>query len=321
MIVALAGGVGGAKLASGLAQVLSPQALTVVVNTGDDFRHLGLHISPDVDTVMYTLAGIANAQTGWGIAEDSWHFMEALERLGGETWFRLGDRDLATHAERTRQLKAGVSLSRVTLSLSSALGVAQCVVPMSDDPVRTIVLTDTGALPFQEYFVKRHAEPVAQAVQYQGIRRARPSSAWVAAMSRPDLAGVVICPSNPHLSVQPILSIPGAVSGLRRSGAPVVAVSPIVGGRALKGPAAKLMRELGLEATALGVARGYQGLIWGFVLDSADAALAGAVRDLGIEPLVVNSIMHTPEDRQRLARDVLSFLQTLRSAPRAYARR
>lgn len=299
MILALAGGVGGAKLADGLAQVLPSEELTIVVNTGDDFEHLGLHISPDLDTVMYTLAGLANPATGWGLERETWGFMSALEALGGPTWFRLGDRDLATHAERTRRISQGESLSLVTEALCRKLGISCAVAPMSDDDVRTVVQTDSGPLEFQRYFVELKCEPRARAVEYRGAERAQPGGRLRAALALPP-EGIVLCPSNPLLSVAPILALPGVRAALA-SCANVVAVSPIVAGRALKGPAAKLMAELGLEATAAGVARYYRGIIRHLIIDRADAHLAPAIEALGMRAVVADAVMRSVEDRRRLA--------------------
>jgi LPPG:FO 2-phospho-L-lactate transferase len=302
MIVALAGGVGGAKLADGLVRALAPEKLAVLVNTGDDFEHLGLHVSPDLDTVMYTLAGIANPETGWGRADESWHFMAALEALGGPTWFRLGDKDLATHAERTRRLRNGEPLSAVTRALCTRLGVRHAVLPMSDDPVRTHVVTDEATLDFQHYFVREQCRPRARAIEYRGAETARPCAAIERAPQ-----GVLICPSNPYLSVAPILAIPGMRDRLR--GAPaIVAVSPIVRGCALKGPAAKIMEELGLEPSPIGIARYYAGFVDVLVIDHADAALAGAIEALGVRAAASDIIMRRPADRTRLARECLRLL-------------
>lgn len=311
MIIALAGGVGGAKLARGLADILGPQELLVAVNVGDDFEHLGLHISPDIDTVMYTLAGRNNIQTGWGIAGETWNFMAALGQLGGETWFRLGDQDIATHIERTRRLKAGEGLAAVTASLCAALGVKHAVVPVSEDLVRTFVDTDAGLLPFQDYFVRCKSEPSVVALNYEGARGARPSSALLSAFDDAKLQGIIICPSNPYLSIGPMLEIPGVADKLKRRRTPCVAVSPIVGGMALKGPAAKMMGELGVEPSAFEVAKLYLGLIDGFVIDVVDEKLAPGVAALGIQPYVTPTIMHGRDEQKHLAAGVLRFAQTL----------
>ena len=315
MILALAGGVGGAKLAAGLQTALdAPADLLTVVNTGDDFEHLGLHISPDLDTVTYTLSGRANPETGWGLAGETWRFLDALAALGGEDWFRLGDRDLATHVERTRRLRAGETLSRVTSDLSGRLGAPSRIAPMCDEPVRTVVETGAGDLPFQEYFVRRACEPAVRGLRFEGARSARMSAAFASALADPALEAVVVCPSNPYLSVDPILAVPGVREALARCAAPVVAVSPIVGGRAIKGPAAKIMRELGVEASAAAVADRYRDLLDGFVLDETDRALARAIESAGagVRVRVEQTVMHTGEDRVRLAAKVLEFARLLR---------
>lgn len=316
MIVALAGGVGGAKLAKGLADVLGPDELTVVVNTGDDFEHLGLSVSPDLDTVMYTLAGINDTVRGWGLAGETWNFMAQLEALGGETWFRLGDRDLATHVQRTLRLREGNSLSQVTRALCRSLGVRHSLVPMSDDPVRTLVHSDAGVLSFQDYFVRRQAQPVVTELEFAGADRARIADEFRAALEHPALRAVVICPSNPYLSIAPMLAIPAVRSALRERRVPVVAVSPIVAGQALKGPAAKIMRELGNEPSSVAVAQSYRGLIDGLVVDHADAALAGEIEHLGVRCFVTGTVMREPGDRSRLAKQVLEFGATLTASGR-----
>ena len=318
MILALAGGVGGAKLAAGLQAALdTPGDLLTVVNTGDDFEHLGLTICPDLDTVMYTLSGRANPETGWGLAGETWHFLEALGALGGEDWFRLGDRDLATHVERTRRLRSGETLSRVTADLSARLGVPSRIAPMSDDPVRTVVETrDEGDLPFQEYFVRRRCEPAVRGLRFEGAPAARMSAAFTSALADPLLDAVVVCPSNPYLSVDPILAVSGVRPALARCAAPVVAVSPIVGGRAIKGPAAKIMEELGVEVSAATVADRYRDLLDGFVLDETDRALAAAIESAdmgaGLCVQVEQTVMRSGEDRARLAVRVLEFARLLR---------
>lgn len=307
MIVALAGGVGGAKFAHGLAMRLPAEALTVVVNTGDDFEHLGLSISPDLDTVMYTLAGLANPEAGWGLAGDTFEFLAALERLGGPTWFRLGDRDLATHVERTRRLWAGESLTDVTAALCAALGVSQRVLPMSDDVLRTMVLTDEGELDFQEYFVHRRCEPRVAGFRFKGLDGAAPSQAVIAALDAAE--AVCLCPSNPFVSLEPILALPGVRR--RVAARPAVAVSPIVGGRAVKGPADKMMAELGLEVSALGVARRYRDLARGFVLDVEDAALAPQIEALGLKVRITDTMMRSHADRARLAAEALGLARAM----------
>jgi LPPG:FO 2-phospho-L-lactate transferase len=308
MILALAGGVGGAKLADGLARSLDPHELTIAVNTGDDFEHLGLRISPDLDTVMYTLAGIANPATGWGQARETWTFLEALQRLGGPAWFRLGDRDLATNVERTRRLATGETLSAVTRALCEKLGVRHPLLPMSDDPVPTRVRTDEGWLDFQHYFVREQCRPEVREVRYEGASTAQPSPEFRRALEDPSLEGIVICPSNPYLSVAPILALSGVHDTLKASRR-VVAVSPIVGGEAIKGPAAKIMKELGVESSALGIARWYAGLVGTLVIDRADQGLAAGIEALGIRVAISNTVMNTAADRDRLARECVAIVR------------
>lgn len=307
--VALCGGVGGAKLALGLAHALAPDQLTVVVNTGDDFRHLGLHVSPDIDTVVYTLAGLANAELGWGLAGESWGFMAALGQLGGPTWFRLGDRDLAMHHQRTAMLAEGRSLSEVTTALSRALGVGPAIVPMSDDPVATVIETDDGALAFQTYFVGRRAEPRVRAIRFEGAASAGVAPAAAATLARPDLAGIIVCPSNPWLSVDPLLAIPQWRGLLQARAVPCVAVTPLIGSKAVKGPTAKIMAELGLPLDVGAIVSHYAGLIDGFVLDTVDAARA---RTMTIPTVATNTLMRSLEDRVALAEATLGLARVLR---------
>lgn len=310
-ILALCGGVGGAKLAFGLSRILAPDQLTIVVNTGDDFEHLGLHVSPDIDTVVYTLSGLSDRVRGWGLAGETWAFMGAVGRLGGETWFNLGDTDLAMHVLRTQRLRAGETLSSVTAALARALGLAHRIVPMSDQPVRTVVETDIGPLPFQRYFVGEQCRPVVRAIRFEGADRAAPSEAFAEVLARPDLGAVVICPSNPYLSVDPILATPGVRDALERVSAPIVAVSPIIGGAALKGPAAKLMSELGQTPSATAVARHYRGLLSGLVVDDVDADQGPAITALGMKARATAAIMVDDDDRVRLAKETLAFVRDL----------
>ena len=305
-VIALCGGVGGAKLAFGLTRILSPDALTIVVNTADDFVHLGLHVSPDVDTVLYTLAGLADRERGWGLTGETWQFMDLLKRLGGEAWFNLGDRDLAMHVERTRQLSAGQTLSEITHALAAALDVRHAVVPMSDDPVRTVVQTPEGELGFQRYFVGRQCQPVVTGIRFDGAAASRPSSELRAALARRDVEAVIVCPSNPYLSIDPILAVPGVRAALEALGAPIVAVSPIVGGRALKGPAAKLMLELGVTPSAAAIVEHYGGLLSGLVVDHEDEAEAARLTTR-LPTLATAAVMRSDEDRVRLARATLDF--------------
>ena len=306
LVVALAGGVGGARLADGLAQILPAENLTVIVNTGDDFEHLGLYICPDLDTVCYTLAGISNPATGWGRSGETWQALESLGALGGPTWFRLGDRDLGLNLERTRRLHVGIPLSRITRHFCQALGVKARILPMSDDPVSTWVLTDEGNLPFQEYFVHRQCQPRVSGFQFAGIERARPASGVLEAIQQSDL--IVFCPSNPWVSIDPILSVPGIHQAISRRNEQVsLAVSPIIGGQAVKGPAAKMFTELGLQPGAREVARHYGRLLDGFVLDQADAEEEPDIQALGLQTLLTDIIMRTNQDRVRLAKEVIAF--------------
>jgi LPPG:FO 2-phospho-L-lactate transferase len=310
MIVALAGGVGGAKLADGLAHSLGAD-LTVIVNTGDDFEHLGLHISPDLDTVMYTLAGIANPATGWGIAGETWHTLEQITRLGGPDWFKLGDRDLATHILRTQRLHGGERLTAITADLCRAFGIAARVLPMSDDPVRTIVQSGLDRHPFQDYFVRLKCGVPVTALHFDGADTARPSAEVTAALTDRSLTAIILCPSNPYLSIDPILSPPGMRDLIGHAGGPVVAMSPIIGGAAVKGPAAKIMRELGVDPSVIGIARHYKGLIDGLMIDTVDADLAAEIETMGIRVRVAPILMHTTEDRQTLAAECLAFAKDL----------
>lgn len=308
-VVALCGGVGGAKLAFGLAETLGAK-LTVVVNTGDDFEQLGLCVSPDVDTVLYTLGRRADRQRGWGRADESWNFMAALAEIGGETWFNLGDRDLALHVERTRRLRSGEPLSAVVDHFARSFGVEAEIVPMTDARVATVVETAEGDMPFQRYFVGRRAEPVLKAVRFDGAAEAEPSAGAVAALTAGDLRAIVICPSNPYLSVDPILAVPGLRRLVERASAPVVAVSPLIGGAAVKGPTAKILAELSVPATARSIAGHYDGLIDGLVIDEADAAER---ETLGVPALVTRTLMSSDEDRVRLAGETLAFADALES--------
>jgi LPPG:FO 2-phospho-L-lactate transferase len=308
-ILALSGGVGGAKLALGLADELAAGELHILVNTGDDFEHLGLHISPDIDTLLYTLSGLANQELGWGLADESWNTMDSLARLGGETWFRLGDRDMATHLWRRQQLATGASISEVTTLQAQRLGVTPAVHPMSDDAVRTTVHTEGGKLAFQHYFVREQCRPAVTGFSFEGISTARPNREVLRRLQDQTVSRVIICPSNPFVSVDPILQVPGLWLALRDNPAPVVLVSPIVAGLAIKGPAAKMMTELGVPATALGVAQHYcsryPGLLDYFVIDESDAELADEIGSLGLQVAISSTIMKSREDKQRLARFTL----------------
>lgn len=303
-VLAICGGVGGAKLALGLYRILAPGDLVLCVNTGDDFVHLGLHISPDLDTVMYTLAGLNNPETGWGRRGESWTFMQALEALGGETWFRLGDGDLATHIERTRRLRNGEGLTAITKHFAARLSIQAQVLPMTDGDVRTLIETPDGVIPFQQYFVARRCEPTVVRIIFEGVDRARPNPRIMAALTSADLDLVVICPSNPYLSVDPILALPSLRQALASSAAPVVAVSPLIGGQAVKGPTAKIMSELGVTQTLAAIVSHYEDLIDGLVADNADRAEAAT---LPLPTTTTRILMNSLEDRERLAREVLEF--------------
>jgi LPPG:FO 2-phospho-L-lactate transferase len=308
--VALSGGVGGAKLALGLSHLLPPQALTVVVNTGDDFEHLGLHVAPDLDTLMYTLAGLSNPDTGWGRVAESWACLDSLQELGGESWFRLGDRDLAVHLQRTVRLRAGASLSTVTAELFTALGIAHRALPMSDQAVRTLVHCGTGTLAFQHYFVRERCAPSVTGFSFDGADIARPAPGVLEAIAAPDLCGVIICPSNPFLSIDPILAVPGIRAALSACRAPVVAVSPIVAGMAIKGPTAKIMAELALPQTAAAVADHYGELLDGFIIDDSDQALMAEIAAKNLRVKCAASVMVTLDDRINLAQTALEFLRS-----------
>jgi len=312
-ILALTGGVGGAKLALGLTDLLGEDQLEIVVNTADDFRHLGLNICPDIDTLLYTLSGKSNQQLGWGLAGESWAAMDALEQLGGETWFRLGDKDLATHLWRTQALGDGTCLAQVTDNLAKRMGVQHSIHPMSDDPVSTLVHSDEGDLPFQHYFVRRQCAPAVTGFSFRGLDRAVVNPAVSELIASQSLKGVVICPSNPFVSVDPILRLPGFYESLKASHIPVIAVSPIVAGMAIKGPAAKMMAELNMPVTALAVAEHYAehypGLLNHFVIDQSDGTLAPVINELGMIAATTATIMKTREDKRALAEFVLRLLE------------
>jgi LPPG:FO 2-phospho-L-lactate transferase len=307
-VLALSGGVGGAKLALGLRNIVPPGRLTVVANTGDDFEHLGLHVSPDVDTLLYTLAGLANPETGWGRRDETWTFMAALAALGGETWFRLGDGDLAVHVERTRRLRAGEPLSSIIGDFADRLGVRAAIVPMTDDRVRTRVRTGDGWLDFQRYFVEQQCRPKIMEFMYDGAATAKPHPDFVAAITDPELRAIVICPSNPFISIEPILALPGVRQALCAATAPVVAVAPIIGGEAVKGPTAKMMRELGLKVGAETIADRYGDLLDGYIVDDRDSALAAKLR---IPSIATNALMVSLADREQLAKMTLAWADEL----------
>ena len=304
-VLALAGGVGGAKLALGLARILPPDKLAIVVNTGDDESFYGLHVSPDLDTVMYTLAGLSNTDTGWGLAGDTFQALDMLGRYGTDTWFNLGDRDLATHIHRTELLRQGATLSEVTAELCSRVGIEHRIAPMSDQPVRTFLATQSGDLAMQDYFVRQRSEPQVTGVKYVGSEAASPSPVLRSAMEQANL--LVLCPSNPYLSVGPILAIPGVREGLESFGGFRVAVSPIVGGSALRGPAAKMMGELGNDASCAGVARQYMGITDAFLIAHQDSRLASEIKGMGIKAVPASIIMETEADKVALAEIIMDM--------------
>jgi LPPG:FO 2-phospho-L-lactate transferase len=306
VIIALSGGIGGAKLALGLAHVLPPEELLIIANTGDDFEHYGLTICPDTDTLLYTLAGLDNPKLGWGRADESWAFMETLAALGGADWFRLGDRDLALHVLRSHRLRRGETLSSITDDVRKRLSIGPRILPMSDDPVRTQIHTDQGWLDFQDWFVRLRAEPMARAVKFANVERARPQPALLEALrSKP--RGIVICPSNPFISIEPILAVPGLRDAIKACGAPVVAVSPIIAGQAVKGPTARMFAALGEAPSATAVAARYGDLLHGFVMEHGDDAA-------GIAPCVFHAatLMRNLADKTALARQVLAAIDALR---------
>jgi LPPG:FO 2-phospho-L-lactate transferase len=313
-VLALCGGVGGAKLAHGLYRVLQQDELSIVVNTGDDFEHLGLHVSPDLDTVLYTLAGLADPDRGWGRAQETWEFMGAVRQLGEDTWFNLGDRDLAMHVLRTRWLREGGSLSAFTMHIAKRLGIDARVFPMTETSVQTIVVTDDGSLPFQHYFVRRRCEPAVRGIRFANVERSKPVAEFDPLLRQP-LRAIVICPSNPYLSIDPILAVPGLTAAIVSRSAPVVAVCPIIGGQAVKGPTAKIMKELGNAVTIKAIAAHYRRLIDGLVIDTSDA---GDRESVDVPVLVTNTLMRSVNDRERLAREVIEFsdLLTCRSSRR-----
>jgi LPPG:FO 2-phospho-L-lactate transferase len=305
-IVALAGGVGAARFLDGLARVAAPERLLIAGNTADDSEIQALHISPDLDTVMYTLAGLADPKRGWGIRGDTFRCLQMLGRLGGETWFQLGDRDLATHLYRTRRLREGATLAAVTAELSAALGVRSSIVPMTNDRVRTRVCTPLGELEFQRYFVQRRATDQVLSLRFEGAEHAAAAPGLIEAIG--EAAAIIVCPSNPFISIGPILAVGGVREALRNSPACVAAVSPIVGGRALKGPTADMMRSMGIRPSAVEVARLYSDFVKVFVLDETDREQSGEVEALGMRPVVTNTIMRGVRERKALARTVVREL-------------
>lgn len=308
--IVLSGGVGGAKLVLGLSHVISDDHLLVVTNVGDDFDHLGLRICPDTDTVLYTLAGLSNTELGWGRANESWNFMKTLSTLGGPDWFNLGDGDLALHVLRTGALKAGKPLTAVIADLAQSMGIGCNVVPVSDQSIRTCVNTKDGQLAFQEYFVRDRCAPAVTGFEFSGIEQALPNPVLLDALAAGPEA-IIIAPSNPYVSVDPILKVPGLQAALKATGVPVVAVSPIVGGAAIKGPAAKMMQELNVPSTVEGIARHYEGFLDGLIIDEQDASHADAVEACGMAVKIAPGVMRTLDDRITLAQVALEFTQQI----------
>ena len=304
-VLALAGGVGGAKLALGLARCLPSDDLVICVNTGDDETFHGLHVSPDLDTMMYTLSGFSNQETGWGVAGDTFTALEMLGKFGVDTWFNLGDRDFATHIRRSQLLAEGKTLSEVTSELNQSLGVFHSVVPMSNDPVKTVLSTDEGELPMQRYFVGRRAEPKVFEVRYVGVENATAAPGLLDSLAKCGM--LVLCPSNPYLSLGPILALPGVRQRMRDFSGKRACVSPIVGGDAVKGPAGKIMAELGKQVSCVEVAREYRDICDVFVMDNEDQDLASEIEEMGLTPLVTSTIMETEEDKIGLAREILAL--------------
>jgi len=309
-ITCLAGGVGAARFLDGLSRVYPPDRITVIVNTGDDLEYLGAYISPDIDIVTYTLAGIVDEEKGWGIKGDTYRCMEQLERYSAETWFRVGDRDFATHLLRTAFLQQGFNLSEVTEKIRSALGVKVRILPMSNDRVATKIKTSAGLLEFQEYFVKRKFSDKVEDVTYEGANHAVPPDAVLSSLKTSE--AIILCPSNPILSIGPILAIPGIREALGRARGKIVGISPIVGGKALKGPLDRIMADLGLEVSPFGVAKLYQGVLDGFVIDEADKHLGPRIERLGMKVVSTRTVMNEREVKTRLAEETVKLAESIK---------
>ena len=305
-VLVLAGGVGGAKLALGLAHVLTPTQLVIAVNTADDDEFHGLHVSPDIDTMMYTLSGLSNKSLGWGITGDSQKALSMLARYGSEAWFNLGDKDLGTHIKRTQLLNSGWNLSEITTSLSRSLGVYHPITPMTDDKVRTFLHTNHGILKFQEYFVQHHHKPKIHKIDYVGASNAKPSALFATALKKAH--SIIICPSNPFLSIGPILAINGVRELIRKFQGPKVAVSPLASGQAFMGPTTKIMDELGIASTSMAIAELYKDICNIFVIDESDADHASSIRSIGISPYIRKITMATKRDKITLARSICSII-------------
>lgn len=312
-VLALSGGVGGAKLSLGLANILPAENLCIIANTADDFTHFGLRICPDIDTLLYTLSGVSNLELGWGRSHETWCVLRELEALGGETWFQLGDKDLALHLHRTSLLASGFSLSEVTDRLRKTLGVSSFIEPMTDDPVATVLETDEGSLEFQQYFVGKRCQPLVRQVFFQGAADAKANQNILQHLESEELKAVIVSPSNPFLSIDPILAVPGYREKLAESSIPVVGISPIVGGSAIKGPAAKIMAELGIEPNPFAVASRYMDILDCMIIDECDADFAPRIRKLGMEVLIAPTVMHSIQAKIDVARSALEIagLRTL----------
>ncbi len=308
-VLALSGGIGGAKLALGLSHLVVPEKLIIVANTADDFEHLDLSVSPDIDTLVYTLAGLSNDELGWGRRGETWNFMTALEAIGGPRWFRLGDGDLAMHVERSHRLRAGETLSDITADIARRLGIGLTLLPMTDDRVRTRLETDEGWLDFQDYFVRRACAPMVRSVVFAGSETATPQPMLMRALAHPRLRAVVICPSNPFISIEPILSLPNVRAAIAACPAPVILVSPIIGGKSVKGPTAKMMRELGQTPSAVAASRCYEGLLDAVIVDHKDAGTTAAEHGAAVFP--AHTLMRTLEDRRVVAAKVLDVADSL----------
>lgn len=305
--IAISGGIGGAKLALGLDKVLGPGQLNIIANTGDDFQHFGLSISPDIDTLLYTLSELNNTELGWGRQDESWNFLETCKSLGMDTWFQLGDRDLALHVYRSMKLAEDISLSKITLALCRQLGIDSNIIPMSDSPVRTMLGTEHGEMSFQEYFVKNRCEPVVRDIYYEGADTARLSQGFSSALASPDLQAIIICPSNPFLSIGPVLALQGLKQALPGTGKPVILVSPVIDGQSIKGPTSKLMQEMGLECSVQGVADIYKDAVTHFIIDHRDRAARPDIEALGLQVHCMDILMNTLEDKTALAKAVLAL--------------
>lgn len=309
--IALCGGVGGAKLALGLDHVLQQEQLNIVVNTADDFQHLGFYISPDIDTLLYTLSGTNNKEQGWGRADESWNFMAACKTLGIESWFQLGDRDLATHVFRTQGYKQGLTLSEITKKIAQQLQIKSRIIPMSDDPVSTIVNTDIGKLTFQEYFVKHACSPRVSGIEFENIDKATVATEFDNVLNEESLNAIILCPSNPFLSIDPILSLHNVRKRLKDINVPVIVISPIVNGLAMKGPTVKIMQELDMACDVVTIANFYADIADGMIIDNQDAEFIKAIEATGLKTHTDNIIMNTLQDKINLAEAVIGFSKTL----------